>query len=83
MARDQDDDIYSDDYLEEAEDDDEIDELEEGFMEGYKKEDSELCATCKHVLVDSEDTIMLEIKEHIYKFCSEYCAEKFKKKHKL
>ena len=82
MAKDLDD-IYDDDYLEEAVEDDEIDELEEGFMEGYKKEDSELCALCKHVLVSAEETIELEIKDQIYKFCSEYCAEKFKKKHKL
>ena len=75
--------IYNEDYLEESEEDDEIDELEEGFMKGYDQEDNETCAKCEKVLTDFEDTIELESNDKVFKFCSEKCADKFKKKHSL
>ena len=72
-------DIYSEEDLERAEEDDELDELEEGFMKGYEAEDSGVCHRCKKVLA-KEDVIEVEGYDgEIYHFCSERCAEKFNK----
>ncbi|MBI2671149.1 hypothetical protein HYX18_04205 [Candidatus Woesearchaeota archaeon] len=75
--------IYGDEYLEEASEDDEIDELEEGFMKGYDEEDTEVCNKCGKVLIGYEDTVEIEFGKKTYKFCSQRCAEKFRKKHDL
>lgn len=82
MAYDEENDsIYSDDYLEEASEDDEIDELEEGFMKGYDEDNEEVCSNCGKVLTGYKDTVEIEQGKKTYKFCSERCAEKFRKKH--
>jgi hypothetical protein len=82
MPEDDEDSIYGEDYLGEAEENDEVDELEEGFMKGYDQENSELCGYCHKVLTGYDDTIEIEINNKLYKFCSERCADKFKKKNK-
>jgi len=72
-------DVYEEDQAEEMDSQDEIDELEEGFMQGYKKGGKTAkCANCGAVL--GEDTIEKEIKDEVYSFCSEKCASKFNKK---
>ncbi|MEK6974169.1 MAG: hypothetical protein AABW41_02970 [Nanoarchaeota archaeon] len=80
MAYEEEDSIYSDNYLEEATEDDEIDELEEGFMKGYDEDNEEICSNCGKVLT-GYDTVEIEQGKKTYKFCSERCAEKFRKKH--
>ncbi len=71
------DDVYSEEGLEELEESDEINELEEGFMEGYEEgEHQAKCANCKKVLVD-ENFIEEELNGEHYRFCSEECASSF------
>lgn len=73
-------DIYDEEGLEELEENDEITELEEGFMEGYEHGDHEaLCAECRIELVD-KDVIEEEINGEKYMFCSDECASKFEVK---
>lgn len=64
---------------EEAVDDDEIDEIEEGFMEGYEEgERSTRCALC-HALLNM-DFVEEDINGETYRFCSENHAEIYKHK---
>lgn len=83
MSDEEDDNIYNEEALEEAEEADEIDELEEGFMKGYEEGTQEECAKCGKLLVDYEDTIEIDFGDKTYRFCSERCADKFKRKHNL
>ena len=83
MSEDEDDSIYNNEALEEAEEADEIDELEEGFMKGYGEDSTEECAKCGNLLVNYEDTIEIEYEDRTYRFCSDNCAEKFRKKHNI
>ena len=81
QEKDLEEDVYTGEGQEELIEDDEIDELEEGFMEGYSEENLGECKTCKKVLRGPEETVELEIADEKYMFCSERCAEKFKAKH--
>lgn len=73
--------IYSDESREDMVDEDEIDSLEEGFMQGYDEgEASAKCALCKKVL--TQDFVEEEINGKIYRFCSEEHADLFIKKQK-
>lgn len=67
--------IYKNEARENSEEDDEIDELEEGFMQGYENDHLAECANCKKVL--EADIIEEEINGEIYRFCSEKCAEEY------
>ncbi|MBS3149760.1 hypothetical protein J4455_03670 [Candidatus Woesearchaeota archaeon] len=58
---------------------DEIDGFEEGFMKGYKDKNTATCAMCGKVLRDADGTIEIDIDDETYRFCSERCAERFKK----
>ncbi|MBI4158809.1 hypothetical protein HY500_00955 [Candidatus Woesearchaeota archaeon] len=77
-----DEDIYTEEGRDLAEEDDEISEVEAGFMEGYKEgEKIAKCSTCKQVLSDDpENIIEEEVDGDTYRFCSEKCAEIFNKK---
>lgn len=77
-----DEDIYTDEGRDLAEEEDEISEVEAGFMEGYKEgEKIAKCSTCKQVLSDDPDDIVEEeINGDTYRFCSERCAEVYLKK---
>lgn len=76
-------DIYEEEGMQEAIDADEIDEVEQGFMQGYYDDDrASKCALCEKVLKDPEHVIELEIEDETFRFCSEECAEKFQKKYK-
>ena len=71
--------IYDKGFREELEESDEINEAEEGFMQGY--EEDELiaeCANCKKML--NNNYIEEEINDRKYRFCSERCAERFMRK---
>ena len=70
-------DIYEEEGQEDLEQNDEITESEEGFMEGYEHGPHEAkCAECGVVLVN-QDIVEEEINEDHYHFCSEECAAAF------
>jgi flagellar biosynthesis/type III secretory pathway protein FliH len=74
-------DIYTEEGREIAEEEDEITNVEEGFMEGYEEgESAAKCSTCKKILED--DFIEEDFKEGSLKFCSEECATKYEKYNK-
>jgi hypothetical protein len=74
-------DIYEDDSREELEENDEIDEAEEGFMQGYEQDkDPGTCAQCNSILIGS-DIHEEEFGEETLRFCSTDCAAKYKKEH--
>mgnify|MGYP001586791383 CR=1 FL=1 len=77
-----DEDIYTEEGRDLAEEEDEISEVEAGFMEGYKEGAKIVkCSTCKQVLSDDPDDIIEEeINGDTYRFCSEKCAEVYNKK---
>ena len=84
MAEDEEDvDIYTEEGREEEEESDEIDELEEGFMKGYKEANLAECNTCGRVLENEENVVEIEFDDETYRFCSERCAEKFRRKNKI
>ena len=73
-------DVYEDEFLEEAMEADEIDDLEEGFMKGYDDEEALVkCAKCKRLVAEA-NAVEKEIKSETYIFCSPQCAKNFKKK---
>ncbi len=73
----EDDDVYSEKGLEDLEDDDEIDVVEEGLMEGFH-EGGKLtkCAYCGRILSDAKDEVFEEmVGDKVYRFCSADHAE--------
>lgn len=75
-----DEDIYTGAGREVAEEEDEISDVEEGFMEGYEEDEhAAKCANCKKILKD--DYIEEEFDDEILKFCSERCASKYERSH--
>ncbi len=71
--------LYSEEGREESIEDDEIDEVEEGFMQGYGSGDRlAKCALCRKPLAD--DFVEEELDNEIYRFCSEEHAEAFRRK---
>ena len=73
------DDLYSEDSREEAMEDDEVDELEEGFMKGYEEGDKMAkCSLCKKPL--GKSFVEEEINDEIYRFCSEEHADAYNRK---
>ena len=76
-----DEDIYEEEGMEEAMDSDEIDELEEGFLKGYKDEDMAKCAFCGNILLGPDQIVERDINGHNKKFCSERCAEQYEIKY--
>lgn len=72
--------VYSEAGLEDLEEhEDEITEVDEGFMKGYNEgAKSAKCVACGKVLI--RDIIELEHNDQVYRFCSSECAEKFQKK---
>ena len=77
-----DEDIYSEEGLEELEENDEINEVEEGFCKGYKNKDNPgECGYCHQVLTE-EDFREIELEEKIYRFCCQDCCDEYLKKKK-
>jgi len=72
-----DEDVYSEEGRENLVDDDEIEEQEEAFMEGYENENLTNCATCGKLL---DEVIEKEIDGDAFRFCCDNCANTFKKK---
>ena len=82
---DKEEDIYSKEGREELlEDEDEISDVDEGFMKGYDEgQKMAECCTCRKVL--DKDIVEEELDDEVYRFCSSKCAsafeEKFAKRH--
>ncbi|MEW6063336.1 MAG: TRASH domain-containing protein [Nanoarchaeota archaeon] len=74
-------DIYTIEGAEELEENDEIDELEEGFAEGYDEFKGGKCVNCEKVITDNP--VEFKVGKEIYRFCSQRCAESFRKKKKI
>ena len=69
-------DIYSDNFNETLEEEDEITEAEEGFMQGYNEDDLvKECANCQNIL--DENYIEHEFNNKKYGFCSKKCLREF------
>ncbi len=76
---DQSENIYSEEGREEQLEDDEIDDIEQGFMQGYEQGDKlAKCALCGKIL--SDRYVEEEINDETYHFCCEHHAELFIKK---
>ncbi len=74
--------IYSEEGREELmEDEDEITDLDEGFMQGYEEgEKLSECCNCGKVLKDK--TVEEEIDGELLRFCSSECASAYDESHK-
>ena len=71
--------IYSDEGREDLiEKEDEITDVDEGFMKGYNEFGSEStrCKSCKTIL-EGPEVIEHEFKGKSYKFCSQHCLTEF------
>ncbi len=70
--------IYSEKGREDLmENEDEITDVDEGFMKGYNQSaESMKCAGCKKIL-DGPEVIEKEFNEKNYKFCSQHCLTEF------
>lgn len=81
---DKDEDVYEEAGREELTEEDEISPREEAFLEGEKfTAEESACDECESPLSDNaREVVELEMNEKKYFFCSEDCANKFKKKHK-
>ncbi|MBI2142162.1 hypothetical protein HYU15_01580 [Candidatus Woesearchaeota archaeon] len=73
-------DIYEEEEREKLEEEeDEITPGEEGFMKGYEEgRKMASCAKCGTAIV--EDFVEKEIEGEVYRFCSNHCAESYKKR---
>jgi len=73
-------DIYSDEGREELmEEEDEITDIDEGFMKGYEEgEKIAECQNCGAILLD--EVVERIIDDETYRFCSSKCASEFEKK---
>ena len=75
-----DEDIYSNTGREELiDEEDEITDVDEGFMKGYEEgEKTTVCPNCHKLLED--DVVEQEFDEETYRFCSSDCATAFAEK---
>lgn len=71
-------DIYTEEGAQDLEEDDEIAPWEEGFMKGARGGgQGAKCRRCGKILID--DLIERQVGSSIYRFCSEKCAEQYRK----
>jgi hypothetical protein len=70
--------IYSEEGRKDLmEDEDEITDIDEGFMKGYNEGGlSSKCKSCK-TLLEGHKVITKEVKGNLYKFCSQHCLTEF------
>ena len=77
---DKEEDIYSDEGREELlNEEDEISDVEEGFMKGYE-EGSKMAECCNCGKVLKKDIVEEEFNDEVYRFCSEDCADLYEKR---
>ncbi|MDP1694247.1 MAG: hypothetical protein Q8L34_01785 [Candidatus Woesearchaeota archaeon] len=73
-----DDDVYSDPE-ELLEDEDELDDVDEGFMKGYNDSETVIkCTNCKKLI--EGDGIEEEFDDEKHKFCSQECLNEYEEK---
>jgi len=73
-------DVYTKEGREELLEEDEINETEEGFAEGFEHGETEIqCQNCGKILTD-ENVVEREFEKQPYFFCSDTCAEDYLKK---
>lgn len=73
-----DEDIYSDPE-ELLEDEDELDDVDEGFMKGYNESEVVIkCAQCKKIIEDN--VIEEDFDDETLKFCSQECLNEYEEK---
>jgi YHS domain-containing protein len=70
--------IYSEEGRENLiEEEDEITDVDEGFMKGYNESSESMkCSGCG-VTLEGHEVIEKDFKEKHYKFCSQHCLTKF------
>jgi hypothetical protein len=78
---DKEEDIYSDEGREELiDEEDEITDVDEGFMKGYDEEEKTAeCTNCGALLIN-ENIVEEEIDDRMYRFCSSECATEYESK---
>ncbi|NQU97896.1 hypothetical protein HQ533_00355 [Candidatus Woesearchaeota archaeon] len=69
--------VYEDEGRKNLLDSDAIDAEEEGFMQGYDREETVVCGFCKKPLVNSKEAVEKELNNKIHRFCSESCLQEF------
>jgi len=69
--------VYEDDGREELLKNDAINPEEEGFMQGYDREETVVCGFCKTPLVNPEEAVEKILNNKIFRFCSEDCVREF------
>ncbi|HLC72251.1 MAG TPA: hypothetical protein VJH37_01595 [Candidatus Nanoarchaeia archaeon] len=70
--------IYSDPE-ELLEDEDELDDVDEGFMKGYNESEVVVkCAQCKKIIED--EVVQEEFDDEVLKFCSQECLNEYEEK---
>ena len=75
-------DIYSEGSRDDLVEDDEMTPEEDGFMDGFEKDQKTVCcAECKKLIIDPDDAVEAEIDNETYLFCSEECSTLFKQRH--
>lgn len=78
-----DEDVYTEEGREELIEEGVINDVEEGFAEGYEHgERKTQCQQCGKLLVD-ENFVEKEFDDDTYRFCSDSCAENYSKKRKV
>lgn len=77
------DDVYSEEESEKLVEEDEIDDVEAGFVMGYREGGKMVkCANCGKLLADGE-FVEEEISDEIYRFCCSGCAEAYVNRRKV
>lgn len=56
---------------------DAINAEEEGFMQGYEREETVICSVCKHPLTNSQESFEKAVDNKLFRFCSKHCLEEF------
>ncbi len=78
-----DEEVYDEEGREKLLEDDEIDDWEEGFMNGASAGGSRAkCSNCGKIFIDESGIVDREINDVDYWFCSYTCADLFEKKQK-
>lgn len=76
-------DVYTEEGREKLVEEGVIDDVEEGFTEGYEHGEHQVtCQNCKQILTD-ENFVEEEFNNVKYRFCNDTCVEQYHKKHKV
>jgi len=76
-----DEDVYTEEGREELIEEDEIEDSEEAFIEGYENENLAYCNYCRKNFTDEEDIIEEKENEKKMRFCCKKCQDEYHKEH--